>query len=244
MPTGRLRGAGLPDWKRAARMDDEMTNPLLPDRAFGALLFDMDGTLLTSILAAERIWRDWAAGHGIDVEGFLPTIHGMRTIETVKRWAPLGLDAEIEAAGITAREMADVEGVAAITGAAAFLAALPAGRWAIVTSAPRALAMRRLEATGLPLPQVVITSEDVDRGKPAPDCFLLAAKRLGVPIGDCLVFEDAPAGVAAAEAAGASVVVVTATHTQPLATPHRTVKGYDGLVAAPEAGGLRLQWRR
>jgi predicted dehydrogenase len=114
---------------------------------------------------------------------------------------------------------------------------LPADRWAIVTSAPRALAMRRLQATGLPLPQWVITSEDVDHGKPAPDCFLLAAKRLGVPIGDCLVFEDAPAGVAAAEAAGASVVVVTATHTQPLATPHRTVKGYDGLVVAPEARG-------
>jgi sugar-phosphatase len=225
------------------RMDIEMTSPRLPDRAFGALLFDMDGTLLSSIRAAERVWSDWAAGHGIDVAGFLPTIHGMRTIETVRRWAPPGLDAEIEAAAITAREIADVEGVEAIAGAASFLKTLPAGRWAIVTSAPRALAIRRLEATGLPLPLVVITSEDVDQGKPAPDCFLLAAKRLGIPIGDCLVFEDAPAGVAAAEAAGASIVVVTATHTKPLATPHQTVKGFDGLVAAPEAAGLRLKWR-
>jgi predicted dehydrogenase len=93
---------------------------------------------------------------------------------------------------------------------------LPADRWAIVTSAPRALAMRRLQATGLPLPQWVITSEDVDHGKPAPDCFLLAARRLGVPIGDCPVFEDAPAGVAAAEAAGASVVVVVTADAQAL----------------------------
>ena len=206
------------------------------DRSFAAFLFDMDGTILSSIAAAERVWAGWAARHGLDVAAFLPTIHGRRSVETVRQLGLPGVDAQAEADEITRLEIDDVAGIEAIDGAAAFLAALPAGRWAIVTSAPRALALRRIEAAGLPLPAVIVTSEDVVNGKPAPDCFRLAARQLGVQVEQCLVFEDAPAGIAAAEAAGAAVVVITATHTHPIATRHPQLAGYGAVAATPGPG--------
>lgn len=215
-----------------------MSRALFPNKSFAAFLFDMDGTILTSIIAAERVWAAWARQHGVDVDSFLPTIHGMRAIDTVRRLNLPGVDAEAAAAQILRDEIADVGGIEAIAGAAAFLQALPPERWAIVTSAPKALAMRRLEAAGLPLPATIVTSEDVQRGKPAPDCFLLGAKRLGVAATDCLVFEDAKAGVEAADAAGAKVVVITATHTQPFASSHPTLANYAGLTPKIDPDGL------
>ena len=206
-------------------------------RAFDAFLFDMDGTILTSITAAERVWADWARRHGLDVAGFLPTIHGVRAVETIRRLALPGVDPEHEAALITEAEIADVAGIDAIAGAARFLASLPAGRWAVVTSAPRRLATRRLDAAGLPVPPLMVAAEDVERGKPAPDCFALAAGRLGANIADCLVFEDAPAGIQAAERAGATVVVITATHTRERRVTHHAVAGYDRLAARADPRG-------
>jgi len=218
-----------------------MTALNLPDRAFAAFLFDMDGTLLSSIAAAERVWARWAGRHGLDVAAFLPTIHGMRSVETVRRLNLPGVDPEVEAAAITAEEMDDVEGVEPIAGILAFLATLPADRWAVVTSAPRELARRRIAAAGLPLPALMIAAEDVARGKPAPDCFELAAARLGVSARDCLVFEDAPAGIAAGESAGAAVVVISATHAHPLHTVHPSVNDYRVLANRVDAdGALRL----
>lgn len=210
------------------------------DRPFAAFLFDMDGTLLTSIASAERVWAAWARRHGLDVAAFLPTIHGVRSVETVRRLGLPGVDPVAEAAAITRAEMDDVADIAPIAGAAAFLAMLPADRWAIVTSAPRALALRRLDAAGLPPPPLLIGAEDVRHGKPAPDCFRLGAERLGVAAADCLVFEDAPAGIAAAEAAGAAVAVVTATHTHPLATRHPTLSGYADLGVTHAADRMTL----
>ena len=204
-----------------------MTRPALPERAFAAFLFDMDGTLLSSIACAERVWARWAGRHGVDVAAFLPTIHGMRAAETIARLNLPGVDVEAEAAVIHAEEMVDVDGIAATPAMAAFLAAM------------RLRASSR--GAGLPAPPMMVTAEDVADGKPAPDCFLLAASRLGVPASDCLVFEDAPAGIAAAEAAGASVMVVTATHAHPLDTPHPGIVGYTAVVPRVEAGGaLRL----
>ena len=218
-----------------------LTRPDLPDRAFAAFLFDMDGTILSSIAAAERVWARWAQRHGLDVAAFLPTIHGMRSVETVRRLGLPGVDPEAESAAITREEMDDVDGIEPIAGIVAILAALPASRWAVVTSAPRELALRRIAAAGLPSPPLLIAAEDVAQGKPAPDCFVLAATRLGVAARDCLVFEDAPAGIAAAEAAGASVLVITATHAHPLATRHASVRDYAALAARVDAGGaLRL----
>ncbi len=218
-----------------------MTALNLPDRAFAAFLFDMDGTLLSSIAAAERVWARWAQRHGLDVAAFLPTIHGMRSVETVRRLNLPGVDPEAEAAAITAEEMVDVDGIEPIPGILAFLATLPADRWAVVTSAPRELARRRIAAAGLPEAPLLIAAEDVVRGKPAPDCFQLAATRLGVAARDCLVFEDAPAGIAAAESAGAAVVVISATHAHPLHTAHASVNDYRVLANRVDAdGALRL----
>jgi len=207
-------------------------------RGFGAVLFDMDGTILSSIVAAERVWTDWALRHGLDVATFLPTIHGVRSVETIRRLQLPGVDPEVEAAAITAAEMEDTAGISPIAGAARFLASLSPERWAIVTSAPKALARRRLAVAGIPIPATMVSGEDVENGKPAPDCFLLAARRLGHAPVDCLVFEDAPAGIAAAEAAGMHLVVITATHTHPVETRHPTVPGYDKLTAQVSAEGL------
>jgi sugar-phosphatase len=213
----------------------------LPDRAFAAFLFDMDGTLLSSIACAERVWARWARRHGVDVASFLPTIHGKRAVDTVGQLDLPGVDAVAEAAVIQAEEMVDVEGIEQIAGVAAFVGALPAGRWAVVTSAPRELALRRIAAAGLPVPPLMIAAEDVVDGKPAPDCFELAASRLGVSACDCLVFEDAPAGIAAAEAAGASVLVISATHAHPLDTRHPVAADYTGFAPQVDAdGALRL----
>ena len=122
-----------------------------------------------------------------------------------------------------------------------FRSSLPPERWAIVTSAPRELALLRIQAAGIPVPAMMVTAEDVAHGKPAPDCFLLAAKRLGVEARDCLVFEDAPAGIAAGEASGASVMVISATHVHPLVTPHPTIRSYDEIgIATDESGFIIL----
>ncbi|GBQ13230.1 HAD family hydrolase [Swaminathania salitolerans] len=210
---------------------------LFPGKAFDAFLFDMDGTILTSIIAAERVWTLWAQKHGLDVGKFLATIHGVQTIETIRRQNLPGVDPVEEARWVTSREMEDTQGIDPIPGAIAFLNSLPADRWAIVTSASRDLALRRIRTAGLPLPGLLITAEDAPNGKPAPDCFLLGAQRLGFEAKNCVVFEDAPAGIRAGEAAGASVVVITTTHTHAVDVPHPTVPGYEALEARRMADG-------
>ena len=155
-----------------------------------------------------RVWGRWALRHGLDFDKLLPTIHGVRAIDTVRRLKLPGVDPAAEAAIIERDEIADVEGVAPIAGAIEFLAALPPERWTIVTSARTPLALARLGAAGIPVPPALVVGEDVASGKPAPDCYLLGAKRLGFAAADCLVFEDASAGVEAAMAAGAEVVVI------------------------------------
>ncbi|MGU3665490.1 HAD-IA family hydrolase [Methylobacterium sp. A49B] len=217
-----------------------MTEDAFPARRFAALLFDMDGTLISSLASAERIWSRWARAHGLDVAAFLPTIHGVRSVETIRRLDLPGVDPEAEAAAITRAEMDDVADITEIPGARAFVEALPPGRWAIVTSAPRALAERRLAAAGMPRPRLMIAAEDVARGKPAPDCVLAAAGRLGVAAADCLMFEDAPAGIQAAEAAGASVTVVTATHHAPVRTSHARIPDYRRLRTEAGPDGIRV----
>ncbi len=205
---------------------------------YRAFLFDMDGTVINSIAAAERIWGLWAKRQGLDVATFLPTIHGARSVDTITKLALPGLDPRQEAQGITDAEIIDVEGIIEIAGAQRFLQSLPPAQWAIVTSAPRALAVARLKAAGMPVPAVMVTAEDVKAGKPKPDCYLLAAEKLGVPPADCLVFEDASVGIEAGEAAGARVMVITATHAHPLATRHPSIASYEAMVATVDEDGF------
>lgn len=214
-------------------------------RKFAAFLFDMDGTILNSIAAAERVWTQWAQRQGLDVATFLPTIHGKRAVETIAALMLPGVDAVAEADALLKAEAADLEGIVPIPGAVAFLKSLPPERWAIVTSAPRELALLRMQAAGIPVPAMIVSAEDVTRGKPAPDCFLLAARCLGVEPRDCLVFEDAPAGIAAGEASGASVMVISATHTHPMQTSHASIASYDALgTAVDDTGWIVLEPQR
>lgn len=209
----------------------------LHERAFAAFLFDMDGTILTSIRSAERVWTAWAVRHGLDVDAFLPTLHGKRTHDTIRQLGLPGVDPIAEAAWITAAEIEDVADIEAIHGAADFLASLPPERWGIVTSAPRALAKARLAAAGLPSNNLLVAAEDVNHGKPAPDPFLLGARKLGFAPEDCLVFEDTQAGLQSAKAAGMASIVVTLTHTHPMETDVFGVLDYADLKAVRTADG-------
>ena len=195
-------------------------------RAYQAFLFDMDGTLITSTLAAERVWTRWAGRHGLDVAALLSVMHGVRAIDTIRNQNLPDIDLDAEVAWVERGEIEDVEGVAPIPGAIDFVKRLPPDRWAVVTSASIPLARARLKAAGVAPPAVMITAEDVERGKPDPAGYLKAAAALGFAIADCLVFEDAEAGIKAGEAAGADVIVVTAAWTHPLQTDHPKLANY------------------
>ncbi len=195
----------------------------------------MDGTLLNSTASTERVWGRWAAKHGLDVEAFLPTMHGRRGIDTIRGLNLPGVDPLVEALEVERGETEDLDGVIPIPGAIDFLLSLPPERWAIVTSAPAALARARIGAAGLPQPRQIVTAEDVKIGKPDPAGYRLGAERLGVDPAQCLVFEDVLAGVQAGEAAGAQVAVITATHRNSLGTDHPTIASYEELVVAVDA---------
>jgi sugar-phosphatase len=197
-------------------------------KSYDAFLLDMDGTLVNSIAVVERVWTGWAVKHGLEPEVFLKTIHGIRASDVIRTLALPGVDAEHEAALLLDEEMEDVAGIVEIPGAVALLNSVPPERWAIVTSAPIALARRRMAAAGIPMPAVIVSGEEVSSGKPSPECYLLGAKRLGVDPRHCLVFEDAVAGILAGEAAGADVVVITETHATPFETPHTSIADYRG----------------
>ena len=176
----------------------------------GAILFDLDGVLMDSRVAVERAWERWAAGHGIDPLVVLAEAHGRRTIDTIRAIAPL-LDVETEARLLEAAETVDFDGVTTLPGAALLLETLPSGSWTVVTSGTRALARGRLAHGGLPIPEQLITADDVERGKPDPQPYLAGAAALSVDPADCLVIEDAPAGVEAGKAAGMTVLAVATT---------------------------------
>ncbi len=175
------------------------------------MLLDLDGVLVDSRECIELVWRAWTAERGLDPAPFLAVAHGRRISETIRMVAP-ALDARAEAAALDALEERETRGLRAFPGAAALLAALAERERAVVTSGSRRVAMLRLETAGLPMPAVFVTSDDVRRGKPEPEGYLLAARRLGAPPDDCVVIEDSVTGVRAARAAGMRVIAVLTTH--------------------------------
>jgi sugar-phosphatase len=182
---------------------------MIPIKCRG-VLFDLDGVLVDSTPAVARVWTGWAREHGFDPEEVVKKAHGRPSITTIRELLPHA-DHEAENREVERREIADVEGVIPLPGAMALLQALPLERWAIVTSCTRALAGVRIGAAGLPKPKHLVTANDVKHGKPDPEPYLKGAQILGVPASECIVFEDAPAGIRAGRASGALVLALRTT---------------------------------
>ena len=176
-----------------------------------AILFDLDGVLVDSRECIELIWHAWAGERGLVPAEFLRVAHGRRIAETLRLVAPQ-LDAAAEAAVLDAMEEVETRGLQAAPGAAALLRQLSEAQRAIVTSGSRPVATLRLRTAGLPIPGVFVTAGDVQRGKPDPEGYLLAARRVGVAPADCVVVEDSPPGVGAGKAAGMAVIAVLTTY--------------------------------
>ncbi|GAA3553917.1 HAD family hydrolase [Streptomyces osmaniensis] len=208
-----------------------------------ALLFDNDGTLVSSLASVDRCWARWAAEYGITEEFGRVELHGRPAVEIVAELLPADVVPEA-LARIEAMEVEDVpnDGVQLLPGTKAFLDSLPADRWAVVTSATRRLAEARLDAVGI-LPKTMITADDITRGKPDPEPYLLAARELGVDPADCVVFEDAPAGLAAGRAAGMTTVALTTTHQAHEVDADLVVKDLSALSALVSDGRVEISVR-
>ncbi|HEY7566595.1 MAG TPA: HAD-IA family hydrolase [Gemmatimonadaceae bacterium] len=206
-----------------------------------AVLFDVDGVLVDSRAVVERTWALWAARHGIDPRGIVQKAHGRRTVETIRALAP-HLDAEAEKAWLESAELQDTADLIALPGAETALRAIPDPRRALVTSGGRALALTRMRAAQLPVPSVVVAAEDVQNGKPAPDGYLQAAHRLGWDAGECVVIEDAPAGIAAGRAAGARVIALETTFAaNALGEASVIVGSLAAIRMSLESGSIRIE---
>jgi mannitol-1-/sugar-/sorbitol-6-phosphatase len=176
-----------------------------------AILFDMDGILISSIGSVERSWTKWALLRGVDPALARKTAHGRRAVETIAKLRP-DLDSAAELKVIEEIEIEDNEGMTVLPGVLNLIAALPADRWTVVTSATERLARIRMAAAGISVPPKMVTADQVKRGKPDPEPFLAGAALLGMAPAECVVFEDSPSGVAAGRAAGCTVVATTFSH--------------------------------
>jgi sugar-phosphatase len=194
-------------------------------------LCDLDGVLVDSTAAIDRVYRVWAAAHGVDASLVVATAQGRPSREVVRTCAPW-LDAVAESAAIEAAHVADQDGVVAVAGASQLLSCTPPERLAVVTSCSPALAAARFAAAGLLAPRVCVTAEQVGRGKPDPEGYLRAAASLGASAAECVVLEDAPAGVAAGLAAGMHVVGVLTSHPRDaLAGAHAFIEDLTDVTA-------------
>ena len=175
-----------------------------------ALLFDLDGVLIDSTPAVERVWTRWANEHGFDPAETVARAHGRPSLTTIRELLPHA-NHEAENRIVERGEIEDLDGVDPLPGVLDLLGSLPAHRWTIVTSCTRALAEVRIRHAGLPVPKQFITSTDIVHGKPDPEPYLKAASLLGFPAANCVVFEDAPAGIRSGKAAGAKVIALRTT---------------------------------
>src|SRR5882672_262379 len=174
------------------------------------VLFDLDGVLVDSTPAVARVWAWWAGQHGFDPDETVRVAHGRPSIATIRELLP-NADHDAENLEVERREIEDVEGVVPLPGAKELLQALPLNRWAIVTSCTKHLAYVRIRAAGLPEPKFIVTSNDITRGKPDPEPYIKGAQALSFVTKDCIVMEDAPAGIRSGKSAGARVVALQTT---------------------------------
>ncbi|MCS5720083.1 HAD-IA family hydrolase [Herbiconiux sp. CPCC 205763] len=253
---GRVDGLGTPPvggldaHGRADRLDARGAPPVEGDRSlpadspvfartFAAGLFDLDGTLIDSTPAVLRSWAQLSEEYGLETD-LLASGHGRPASQVIAAGFPEHLAAEA-LARVTEIEAADLDGIVALDGAARLLDSLPDSARAIVTSGTRLIAGNRIGAAGLTPPAVLVTFDDVTNGKPHPEPFLLAASRLGVDPANCVVFEDAPAGLAAAKAAGCATVGIVGTHDEHELDADLLVDGLFQLrVVLQPGGGFRL----
>lgn len=209
------------------------------------VLFDLDGVLVDSTPAVARVWSAWARERGMDPEDTVRRAHGRPSIETIRELLPHA-DAEKENALVERAELDDMDGMVTLPGARELLENLPVASWTVVTSCTRALAIRRLEAAGLPVPRQLVTASDIRRGKPDPEPYLKGAERLDLAPLECIAFEDAPAGIRSARAAGARVIGVRTTASEPelrAAGASFVVDDLSSLAGGPSGDGLLLELR-
>jgi sugar-phosphatase len=211
----------------------------MPTFSCAAILFDLDGVLVDSTRAVDREWREWAARKGIDGDAIMAIAHGVRTVEVIRRVAP-HLDADAEAAAIERHEAGDQRGVVVMPGAIELVRSIPDGRWGVVTSGSRPLASNRLRYCGLPEPRVLVTSDDVSNGKPHPEPYLKGAAWLGFAPVECMVIEDAPAGIESARAAGMKVIGMASTYGADMLGHADAVVGKLGQIQVRSNGAGKL----
>lgn len=218
----------------------------MPELHVEAIIFDMDGVVIDSLDVYVRHWQRWGAAHGLDYATDIAAVHpGRPPAETIRVVAP-HLDAAAEAARYNAQlDASDDAGAArAMPGALDVLSILPPDRWAIATSATRSIAPQWLRHAGLPVPAVLVTADDVERGKPAPDPFLRAAELLGREPARCLVIEDAPAGIRGATTAGATTLGLLTSHTaDDLHEADHLTSNLGAVSVRPDADGLLVSWQ-
>jgi mannitol-1-/sugar-/sorbitol-6-phosphatase len=211
----------------------------MPTFSCAAILFDLDGVLCDSTRQVDREWREWAARKGVNGDAVMAIAHGVRTIEVIRQVAP-HLDVEAEAAAIEDHEAHDQTGVVVMPGALDLVQSIPEGRWGVVTSGSRLLAQSRLQHCGLPVPEVLVTSDDVTNGKPHPEPYLKGAAGLGYQAAECLVIEDAPAGIQSARASGMRVLGLTTTYARDILGHADAVIGKLGQIRITANGTGKL----
>jgi sugar-phosphatase len=210
------------------------------------LLFDLDGVLIDSTPAVARVWTKWAIAHGFDPEETVRRAHGRPSLATIKDLLPNATDHIAENEVVLRGELEDTEGIVPLPGVCEFLQSVPQDRWALVTSCAKPLAHVRLKAAGIPVPQKIITSDDVRRGKPDPEPYVKGAALLGFSPSECVVFEDAPAGICAGKAAGARVLALPTTEGEnelKSAGADWILPGYSHLTLASLNGATALKLR-
>lgn len=206
-----------------------------------AILFDMDGTLVDSSAVIERAWKWWSARHSVELAQIMAVQQGRPNRDVLQEFAS-HLDIDEEAALFLKFEEEDLDDLVAIPGANGAVNAAQGGRWGIVTSANKSLAEIRLRATGFPIPEVFISADVIRRGKPDPECYLLGAAGLDVDPRDCIVFEDAVAGVQAGKAAGMTVIGVLTNLTEADLRADAHIRDFRGVrIAQDEAGEYEIR---